>query len=124
MKKIFTLLFSMALLSTAFAQYGPKDDQGRNNRDVYADNHHRGQGGYGSYYFTARERDMQIAQINREYNYRIRSVKNHFFMGWYQKKRQINYLENKRNSEINAVYAKFNDRRNRFIHDRRFINRW
>ncbi|MEZ5028461.1 MAG: hypothetical protein R2765_06700 [Ferruginibacter sp.] len=38
------------------------------------------------------------------------------------KKRQINYLENKRNNEINAVYAKFNDRRNRF--NRRYNERW
>lgn len=123
MKKIFTLLFSMALLSTALAQYGSKDNQDWNNREVWADNHHRGNGDYG-YYFSARERDMQIAQINREYNYRIREVKNHFFMGWFQKKRQVNYLQNKRNSEINAVYAKFNDRRNRFNHDRRYNNRW
>lgn len=125
MKRIFTLLFSITLLSTAFAQYGPKDGQDWNrDRDVHADNHHRDQDRYGSYYFTPRERDMQVAQINREYDYKIRSVKNHFFLGWYQKKRQINYLENKRNSEINAVYAKFNDRRNRFNHDRRYKNRW
>ena len=39
MKKIFTLLFTTAMLSSAFAQYGQRD-RGRDN-DVYvaSDNH-------------------------------------------------------------------------------------
>lgn len=119
MKKIFTLLFTAAILTSAFAQYDSKDEWGKNgNDDVFAkngnDKHDKDGGGYGSYYFTPRERDMQIAQINREYEYRIQSVRNKFFMSWYQKKCQIEVLKDQREREIRMVYAKFNDRRNRY----------
>lgn len=127
MKKIFTLLFSTALLSTAFAQYGQKNGQGWDkDKDVYASNDNRGHGHdkYGSYYFTPRERDMQIAQINREYDYKIRSVKNQYFMSWHQKKRQISILENRRDNEISDVYAKFKDRRNQFGDGYKNKGRW
>lgn len=127
MKKIFTLLFSTALLSTAFAQYGAKTGQDWNKgKDVYAANDNRGHDhdNYGGYYFTSRERDMQIAQINREYDSKIRSVRNQFFIGPFQKKRQISILENKRNNEISAVYAKFNDRRNQFGDGYKNKGRW
>ncbi|HQW84674.1 MAG TPA: hypothetical protein PK987_09445 [Ferruginibacter sp.] len=125
MKKIFTLLFSTAILSTAFAQYGSNSNQhwDRDN-DVYANNVYRNHNNNDRYFFTPRERDFQIAQINREYDYKIRSVKNQFFMGWFQKKRHINYLENKRNSEINAVYAKFNNHRNKYGNGYRNNKRW
>ena len=74
MKKIFTLLFATAMMASAFAQYGPKDqkdysygnDNGRGsrfdngkswkNKDDYQFNDNA--------YFAAREKEMQIAQIN------------------------------------------------------------
>ncbi len=121
MKKIITLLFTAALMTSAFAQYDPNNDWGKNNKDDgYAndgkhkhddDNRYKGR-----YYFTPGERDMQIGQINREYDYRIQSVKNKFFMSWYQKKRQIEFLKDQRDSEIHRVYAKFNDPRNKYNH--------
>ena len=118
MKKILTLLLAAAMFSSAFAQYDPKDDWDKNNDgDVYAkDGKHRHDDdrNKGGYYFTTRERDMQIEQINREYDYRIQSVKNKFFMSWYQKKRQIEFLKDQRDREINMVYARFNDRRNKY----------
>jgi len=123
MKKFFTLLFVTAMLSTAFAQNGQKgqkDQKDRNNdKDDYAynDNHDYGKSGKwgpGSYVFTPRERDMEIAQINREYDYKIRSVKNQFYMSWFQKNRQIRFLEKQRDNEIHAVTQKFNDRKNKF----------
>ena len=117
MKKIFTLLFTTTMLSTAFAQYGQKDqrDRGRDN-DVYASNNNRDKDhygkGYGTYVFTAREKNMQIDQIAREYNYRIQSVKNKPFMAWFQKKRQIANLEAQRDAEICQVNDKFNSPKN------------
>jgi hypothetical protein len=79
MKTIFTLLFTMAMFSTTFAQYGQRGQRDRDN-DVYASNDNRGYDhhdkGYGGYVFTPRERDMQIAQINRDYDYRMQCVKN------------------------------------------------
>jgi len=119
MKKIFTLLISTAMLSTAFAQYGQKDqrDRGRDN-DVYASNNHRDNDhydkGYGTYVFTAKEKNMQIEQIYREYNYKIQSVKNKPFMAWFQKKRLINSLEAQRDAEICQVNDKFNSPKNLF----------
>lgn len=122
MKISFTLLFFTALLSSAFAQYGAKNGGGWDKgKYMYASNENlnHGHDNYGSYYFTPRERDMQIAQINREYDYKIRSVKNQYFVGWFQKKRQISIFENRRNNEISTVYAKFSERRNQFGDDRK-----
>ena len=130
MKTFFTLLFTTAMLSTAFAQYSQRDDRDRTKEnDVYVSNDNRGYDKYdyddkgfdkhnkdykGRYFFTPRERDMQISQINREYNYRIQSVQNKYFMSWYQKKRLINNLEVQRDDEIHEVIHKFNDSRNQF----------
>ncbi|MGB4845213.1 MAG: hypothetical protein WBP16_12170 [Ferruginibacter sp.] len=120
MKKIFTLLFATAMLSTAFAQYGQKGQrQGNKQNDVYASNGNHGYDkpgkGYNDWYvFTPRERDIQIGQINQEYDYKINRVKHQFLMGWFQQKRQIMLLEKQRDNEIQAVNQKFNDRKNRF----------
>ena len=131
MKKIFTLLFATAMLSSAFAQYGSRDDRDyKNGRDVVIND---GQRGFdkddnrfgGKYYFTAREKDMQIARINREYDYKIQSVKSKFLMSWMQKKRQIEFLKDQREKEIFLVIAKFKDRRNQcndYGYDKR--NHW
>lgn len=126
MKKIFTLIFATAMLSTAFAQYGQRDDRDRGrNDDVYASNKGYGKS-YGTYVFTAREKNMQIEQIYRDYNYKIQSVKNKPFMGWFQKKRVISNLEAQRDAEICQVNDKFNSPKNLFNsygrrdgHDRR-----
>lgn len=118
MKKIFTLLFATAMLSTAFAQYGQKG-QGNKGNDVYASNDNRGfdkydKGSYGAYIFTAREKDMEIARINREYDYKIRSVRAKLFISWFHKKRLINNLELQRDNEIHEVMHKFNSPKNKF----------
>lgn len=115
MKRIFTLIFATALAGTTFAQYGQRDHD--RNDDVYAasnrgnDRHDRG---YGTYVFTAREKNMQIEQLYRDYNYRIQSVKNKPFMGWFQKKRIISNLETQRDAEICQVNERFNSPRNLF----------
>jgi hypothetical protein len=134
MKKIFTLLFTTAMLSTAFAQYGQNDQRDRSrDNDVYASNNNRGNDhydksygrGYGTYVFTAREKNMQLEQIYSEYNYKIQSVKNKPFMAWYQKKRLINGLEAQRDAEICQVNDKFNSPKNQFgDYRRRDQKRW
>jgi len=127
MKKIFTLLFATAMLSSAFAQYGQRD-KGRGN-DIYVANDNHGfdkhDKFYGTYVFTAREKDMQISQINREYAYKIQSVKSKPFMSWFQKKRIINNLEAQRDAEICQVMEKFNSPKNQFgDYGRRDKRRW
>lgn len=142
MKKIFTLLFSIAMLSTAFAQYGQNGRRDKHD-DVYVSNGNPGYDkdydrdrkedydldckghGRGGYIFNAREKDMQIAQINREYAFRIQSVKNKYVMSWYQKKRIIINLDDQRDEEIFQVMRKFNSPKNKFgDYGRRNDNRW
>ena len=68
---------------------------------------------------------MQISQINREYAYKIQSVKSKPFMSWFQKKRIINNLEAQRDAEICQVMEKFNSPKNQFgDYGRRDKRRW
>ena len=136
MKKIFTLLFAVGMLAAAQAQPGNRDnrqpdrrdnapidrqDDGRFDNDksfvninVSFDNDDR----FGNSRFSnERKRDMEIAKINREYDYRIQRVKNNYFMSRWEKQRQISFLQNQRQQEIRMVYAKFN---NRNKHDKRY----
>lgn len=126
MKTIFTLLLSMVMFTAAFAQYGPNGKWNKDKSDdAYGSNDNRGydpyskgaydhhKGGYGSYFFTPRERDIEIDRINREYRYRIESVRNKPFMGWFQKKRIINNLEAERDEQIARVIYKFRSPRNK-----------
>ncbi len=114
MKKTITLLLSVVLMSSAaFAQY---NGQQRDNNYGYNKPNDRNYGydkGGKFYFFTARERDMQIAQINREYAGKMQSVRNRFFMSRRQKDRQLAILEQQRSDEIRMVWLKFNDRMNR-----------
>ena len=127
MKKTCTLLAAIVLITTAaVAQNKHHDnDYGNGNpQDVAVnDNHNRGRGydDRGSRYFTEREREMRIAEINREYNKRIQSVRNKFFMSRYQKERIINSLQFQREKEIRSVIAKFTQREYRYDkRDRRY----
>lgn len=115
MKTIFTLLFSMTMFSTTFAQYGQKGQRDKQN-DVYVsvDKDFGHDKFYGSYIFTPRERDMEIAKINRDFDFKIQSVKNKPFMGWFQKKRIINNLEEQHDAEIAQVIRKFRSPKNKF----------
>lgn len=130
MKKIFTMMIAAMMVSSAFAQYGQKEDRNGKDRDDIAkaddrnsydkyDKHDKHDDRGNTYYFTAREKDMQINQINRAYDYKIRSVQNRFFMNWYEKKRQVKFLEQQRDCEIKAVMDKFYDRKNMFTNPRR-----
>ena len=134
MKKTFTFLATVVLMTTvAFAQnngnhqrdnnYGTNNNGRNNPHDVVINYNPRRGGGYDDrggrgYYFSEREKNMQIAQINNEYFHRIQSVKSKFFMGRYQKERIINSLQAQRESEVRSVWIKFNDRDNRY--DRRY----
>lgn len=120
MKKMFTLFMATAILQTAFAQYEQKNQrEQKKENDRYVLNDDRDytkydKGYHVGYFFTARERDMQINQINRTYDYKIRVVKNNYFINWHQKKQIIKKLDAQRDNEIREVIYKFNDRRNQF----------
>jgi hypothetical protein len=120
MKKIFTLLVSVTLFASAFAQYktgGQKDAGYNNGKDgIYNDGRDkkddRRSNDYNS--FTARERDMEIAQINRDYDRQVRDVRSSRYLSRAKKEKMIRKLDVQRSNEIAKVYAKFNARNNRY----------
>jgi len=113
MKKMMTLLVTVAVVSTASAQYRTNEqrdfgyDKGNYGWNKKDDNRN------GYYSFTARERDLQIAQINRQYDKQVREVRNRWFVSRFKKEQMIAGLEQQRRDEIKRVYARYNDRSNR-----------
>ncbi len=126
MKKIFTLLFAAGIFTFAQAQSGYRDNRqsdqkgsnkGYNNgRDnSYNNNSYNNDGRYDNKNFSFdRDKDMQVNRINQEYDRKIEGVEHNFFMGWREKQRQISFLQEQRQREINMLYSRDNDRRDRF----------
>ena len=139
MKKIFTLLFTVALFSAAQGQNGSRENRDNrqtdrrndNNRDdderddderdvvvnhnPYDDNDddcYRNDDRYGNSRFSnERKMKMQIARINQEFDYKIQRVRNNYYMSRWEKQRQIHSLEDQRQREIRIVYAKFKNKK-------------
>jgi len=124
MKKIFTLSVAVVILAAAQAQNGNRqNEQQRDQRDS--------QNGYGNdndhtvknYPYDKddrynnsnaafeRNKAMRIAQVNREYQYKIQRVQSSRFMSRNEKKRQIRLLEAQRLQEIRRI--NFSSNRNR-----------
>jgi hypothetical protein len=51
---------------------------------------------------------MQIAQVNRKYDFKIQKVKNDYFMRRNEKMRVIRSLEAQRQQEIRMLYSRNN----------------
>jgi len=141
MKKIFTLLFAVGMLSVAQAQYGGNRDNRqtdqRNTQQTDQRNYQQGDQrsfdkSYGNddrydnkNFSFDRGRDMEIARINQKYDLKIQMVQRSFFMGWFEKKRQIRFLEEQRQREISMIYSRGYDRRGRWDgHDDHSRNGW
>jgi hypothetical protein len=130
MKKIFTLLFAAGMITMVQAQPGTGDNRqvdrrdfptdqrddrnfDQRDRDVVVianrnpwdidDNDRFGNSRFGN----ERRLKMKVAQINREFDYRIDRVRNNFFMSRWEKQRQIRFLEQQRQMEIRKVYLKY-----------------
>ena len=119
MKKIFTLLLALGFLTAINAQSGSRDHRdnrdnqqsgqwSNNERDVVGnnnryDNDDRYDNNFGSYNGNIR---MQIAQINRKYDFKVERVKRDFFMNRFAKMRMIRSLEQQRQYEIQMAYAR------------------
>ena len=123
MKKIITLFASVILVASAFAQSNEgRYERGKENDVVYNDSRFdRNNDRFDKHdKFSKRKRDIQIAQINREYDQRIHAVRNKWFTSNSKKQRIIYQLEDERRYEIKKVYARYNRGSNRFDdHDRR-----
>jgi hypothetical protein len=112
MKKIITLMGIVLLAASSFAQHNPGNQRNQDDDVVYNDDglkdHHDRR--YDRYHYNNRERDMQIANINQEYDRKTEEVKHRWFMSHSEKKELIYSLENKRRYEIRKLYAKSNNR--------------
>ena len=131
MKKIFTLSVAVVMLAAAQAQNGNRqNEQQRDQRD--------NQNGYGNdndhtvknYPYDKddrynnsnaafeRNKAMRIAQVNREYQYKIQRVQSSRFMSRNEKKRQIRLLEAQRLQEIRRINLEASRNRNNDRYDR------
>jgi hypothetical protein len=121
MKKVFALVFALGAMTAVFAQRGnDRRDESRDvilgqpNRNIYDD--HRNNNGY----YSIRERDAQIERINREYNWRIESVKHDRYLRKAERKRQIRILENERDARIREAMERYNYYNNRSYRNQRY----
>jgi hypothetical protein len=109
MKKVFALVLALGAMSAVFAQRGYDHGNesrdvilGQQNRSVY--NNNRNNDGY----YSSRERDEQIDRINRTYNWKIESVRNDRHLRNAEKRREIRFLENERDTKIREVVERYN----------------
>lgn len=116
MKKIFTLVFSLGVITAAFAQSGRRESRdvilGQDqNRTVYGNDGRNIDHNNGN--FSTRERDEQISSVQREYNRKIQTVKRDHYLRSGEKRRQIHFLENERDARIRNIWQRYNDRSSR-----------
>ena len=122
MKKLFTLLFAVGFLTAINAQTGSRDNRdnrnsqqngqwGKDSRDDVGinngryDNNKQYDNNFGSYNGNIK---MQIAQVNRKYDFKIQQVKYDRFMRRSEKMRMIRSLEAQRQQEIRMAYVRSN----------------
>jgi hypothetical protein len=112
MKKIFTLLFFVGAFATSFAQKGhDKNDQyavNKSNSDYRKFDNHRDK----IYTFSAKEKNQEIARINQQFTFKIKSIKNNPFISRSKKKDLIKKMKLEKAQQIEAVNAKFNSKYN------------
>jgi hypothetical protein len=128
MKKIFTLLVAVGMITLAQAQPG----YGKNNGYDHRNNHSTGDKGYhdrndngrddavldndrryNGIMSPTKQRDLAIDRINRVYDWKIEKVRDNFYKSRYEKKRQIRFLNEKRKREIRRTYYEFSKERRR-----------
>jgi hypothetical protein len=107
MKKLFALLLAVGALSTTFAQDHSRDDRDRNygypNGSVYNNSN-----------YSSREKDSQIERINYEFARKIEFVRNDNRLRRRDKKREISFLENQRDQQIQETIAGYSNRNGRY----------
>jgi hypothetical protein len=146
MKKIFTLLFAVGILTAAAnAQTGSRDNRDkpqydqrttpqtgqrdnpqydqRNDQNSQWDksNGYSNDSRYDKSNSYGKSIEMQVAQINRKYDMQVQRVKNDFFMRRFEKTRVLRSLEAQRQQEIKMLYKRAGDRRQ---YDRGYSNHY
>lgn len=112
MKKMFTLLFTVGIISTAFAQ-------GNYQRNQYGphDQYTTSSNGYGRYYdgryynnrnYSYKEqRAFQIQRVQQDYERRIMMIENNRFMRRHEKKLAIRNAKMERDIQIRRINAQY-----------------
>ena len=130
MKKIITLLFSVGVFTTSFAQYNHRqnnDDRNfrtENKRDDHYANSSNGNRNFdrndkdwrhfnkGNNY-SVKERDFQIEKINRDFDFQIRAIQSDRYLRRREKKAAIRNAKIERSRQIQMVNERFNYNNNR-----------
>ncbi len=113
MKKIFTLLFSVGAFATSFAQTGHQTNDKRNDRyvTVKSNNYKKFDSHRDNIYtFSAKEKDMEIAKINNDFNFKVKSIISNRRIKKHEKKLLIQKAQSEKEQQIQAVNLKFNSK--------------
>ncbi len=113
MKKIFTLLLSVGAFTASFAQSGhqvndKKSNQYVTNTEYKKIDSHRDN----IYTFSAKERDMQIARINSDFNMKVKSIVSNRRIKKNAKRSLIQKAQKEKDQQIQAVNARFDSKFN------------
>ena len=113
MKEIFTLLFSAGAFTASFAQSNShqidkKNTQYTTNSEYKKIESHRDN----IYTFSAKERDTQIAKINKDYNLKVASIKSSKHINKHDKKVLIQKAQSEKAQQIQEANSKFNSKFN------------
>lgn len=110
MKKIITLLFCTALLSSAFAQNNHHDDWNHDNDRHGNRRHNNNHNVYQNNKYNTAQRDQLIQRINTQYDYKIQQVSIDRYMNRREKRRAIKSLQAQKEERINRIYSEYNNR--------------
>jgi hypothetical protein len=124
MKTMLTILFSVGITIASFAQSSHRNDypqrenrnvyEQRNGRNVYNNRNNDNNRRHDTYSFSAKEKDAQVKDINREYKARIKAVKKSRSLRSSERDREIRRLEWQRDREMQQVQDRFNNNRNTY----------
>lgn len=114
MKKIFTLLFSTAIISSAFAQDDHRDWSNRDHGE-YREYHHDRRYDDNNFFvyqnkrYWFSQRDEVIERVSASYDYQMREVINDWSLNPWQKRHEIRELQEQKARDINNIYAQCNN---------------
>lgn len=126
MKKIFTLvLIAAGTIGIANAQSKFDRNDGYNNSTAFDRNHDKNDFDHRDNYFSLKEKEAIILNINREFNHKIAEVKWNRYLNNREKKKMIKALEMERREEIVKVEQRYErSKHNDVVFDRDHGKKW
>ena len=116
MKKIFTLMLAVGMISVASAQQTKQiirsGNQERSGIQVKGADYGRGMADYNSYSLTFKQKEAEISRINKSYNQKIAIIQRSRSARTAAMGRKVRQLEIQRDQEIRAVEARYDQTRN------------